>query len=445
MKRQRGEVDHERTVERQSPLVVEQEDLSCVKGESTTRSNKRPKKKIEKPGFDERVFHETSYYTKNGLRYVSPYYFTFTTHCKGRWVGKKLIDVFTNEFRMESPAYYEAAIRNGKITINDCVVSPSEILKANQLIKTKIHRHEPPVINCPIEFIINDDDMVVINKPPSIPVHPCGRYRHNTVVFILGEKYRLTNLHTIHRIDRLTSGILMFARTVSKAQEMEACVKGRLVQKEYLCRVTGEFSKEPVTCSEPILVVSHKVGVCQVKPDGKEARTDFNFVSFNGKSSLVRCLPHTGRMHQIRVHLQYLGFPILNDPIYNRPDIWGPENGKGGSNRDIKELLSAFEESRKDAISQLKARKSQHIPSDDLRHEHIETRDNDTHKTHLSTENTKSSLGLKSSSYDPECSECNNPIPDPMPNEQVMYLHALAYKGPNWEFRTCLPKWATDD
>ena len=445
MKRQRGEVNPERTVEYQSPLAIEQEDLSCLKEESTTRSNKRPKKKVEKPGFDKRMFHETSYYTKNGLRYISPYYFTFTTHCKGRWVGKKLIDVFTNEFRMESPAYYEAAIRNGKITINDCIVSPSEVLKENQVIKTKIHRHEPPVINCPIEFVTNDDAMVVIDKPPSIPVHPCGRYRHNTIVFILGEKYGLTNLHTIHRIDRLTSGILMFAKTVSKAQEMEACVKGRLVQKEYLCRVTGEFPKEPVICSEPMLVVSHKVGVCQVKPDGKEARTDFNFVSFNGKSSLVRCLPHTGRMHQIRVHLQYLGFPILNDPIYNRPDIWGPANGKGGSNRDIKELLSAFEESRKDAISQLKAHSNQHKPLDALKYEYTETRDSDTHSTELSTENTKSSLGLKNSSYDPECSECNNPIPDPTLNEQVMYLHALAYKGPNWEFKTSLPNWATDD
>ena len=445
MKRQRDKVYGEKLAECQSSSVVGKVDDLGLNEEPFARSNKRPKKKVEKPGFDRRMFHETTCYSVRGLRYVTPYYFTFTTHCKGRWVGKRLIDVFTQEFRMESPAYYEAAIRNGKITIDDCTVSPNEVLKQNQLIRTRIHRHEPPVNDCPIEFVTNDDSMVVINKPSSIPVHPCGRYRHNTVVFILGENYGLTNLHTIHRIDRLTSGILMFAKTVSKAQEMEACVKGRLVQKEYLCRVTGEFPKEPVMCSEPITVVSHKVGVCQAKPDGKEAETNFSLMNFNGHSSLVKCVPRTGRMHQIRVHLQYLGFPILNDPIYNRPDIWGPDNGKGGSNRDVKDLLAAFEESRKDAISKLKASKAQNTSSDALSNEYVRTNDTEANSKQILPEIYNTSPGLKANSYDPDCSECSNPIPDPIPSELVMYLHALSYKGPNWEFRTSLPEWATDD
>ena len=412
-------------------------------------SNKRPKKKIEKPGFDRRMFEETSYLVSNGMRYVKPYYFTFTTHCKGRWFGKKLIDVFTKEFRMESPEYYEAAVKSGKITVNDQIVSPNEILKQNQLIKTKIHRHEPPVINCSIEFVKNDDTMVVINKPASIPVHPCGRYRHNTIVFILGEKYGLTNLHTIHRIDRLTSGILMFAKTVAKAQEMEACVKGRLVQKEYLCRVVGKFPIEKVTCSEPIEVVSHKMGVCQVKPNGKEARTEFRFINFNGKSSLVRCLPHTGRMHQIRVHLQFLGFPILNDPIYNRPDIWGLENGKGGSKKDIKEILTAFEESRKDSI--LRSQSSNKNSSDESNNQIQSASDHDKSDSDITTLNCKGALDAaidtdsKTGDFDPECSECKNPIPDPRPDELVMYLHALSYKGQDWEYKTSLPYWAAED
>jgi len=436
MKRQNDEVESDSPIDSHSPAGVKKEHEDTTAG-----SSKRPKKKQEKPGFDKRMFHETTYFVNNRLRYIEPYYFTFTTHCKGRWVGMRLLDVFTKEFRMESPAYYEAAIRNGKITVNDCIVDPNKVLKQNQLIKTKIHRHEPPVISCPIEFVANDESMVVINKPSSIPVHPCGRYRHNTIVFILGEDYGLTNLHTIHRIDRLTSGILMFAKTVSKAQEMEACVKGRLVQKEYLCRVVGEFPREPVICSEPITVVSHKVGVCQAKPDGKEAETEFILVHFNGKSSLVRCLPHTGRMHQIRVHLQYLGFPIINDPIYNRPDIWGLGNGKGGSNKDINDLLSAFEESRKDAISKLRVSNSKSMSSSPLDNEHNKATDNkqnaDEHSSGLS--------GLAINSYDPECTECKNPIPDPRPNELVMYLHALSYKGPNWEYKTSLPKWASDD
>ena len=72
-------------------------------------------------------------------------------------------------------------------------------------------------------------------------VHPCGRYRHNTVVFILAKEHGLKNLRTIHRLDRLTSGLLLFGRNPKKAREMEQQIRTRQVQKEYVCRVEGEF------------------------------------------------------------------------------------------------------------------------------------------------------------------------------------------------------------
>lgn len=74
-----------------------------------------------------------------------------------------------------------------------------------------------------------------------LQVHPCGRYRHNTVVFILAKEYNLKNLRTIHRLDRLTSGLLLFGRSPKKARQMEHQIRNRQVQKEYVCRVEGEF------------------------------------------------------------------------------------------------------------------------------------------------------------------------------------------------------------
>ena len=76
---------------------------------------------------------------------------------------------------------------------------------------------------------------------PFLQVHPCGRYRHNTVVFILAKEYNLKNLRTIHRLDRLTSGLLMFGRNPRKARDMEQQIRNRQVLKEYVCRVEGEF------------------------------------------------------------------------------------------------------------------------------------------------------------------------------------------------------------
>ena len=127
------------------------------------------------------------------------------------------------------------------------------------------------------------------------------------MVFILAKEYNLKNLRTIHRLDRLTSGLLMFGRNPKKARDMEQQIRNRQVLKEYVCRVEGEFPEGCTQCTQPVEVVSYKIGVCKVSPQGKECRTEFERLSFNGTSSVVLCRPFTGRMHQIRVHLQYLG------------------------------------------------------------------------------------------------------------------------------------------
>lgn len=90
---------------------------------------------------------------------------------------------------------------------------------------------------CSIPFISSH-----LSHPISIfQVHPCGRYRHNTVVFILAKEFNLKNLRTIHRLDRLTSGLLLFGRSPKKARQMEHQIRNRQVQKQYMCRVEGNF------------------------------------------------------------------------------------------------------------------------------------------------------------------------------------------------------------
>lgn len=404
---------------------------------------------------------ETLLHKEEGLRCVHPYFFTFTTYCKGRWVGHSLIDVFKEEFHSETQEYYEKAIKAGKITVNGEVTSQIRILKDNDVIRNKVHRHEPPVTGNPLKIIALTDEIVVLDKPSSIPVHPCGRYRHNTVVFLLGKEFGLTNLFTIHRIDRLTSGILMFARTLSKAQELESQVRNRQIEKEYICRVQGEFPSEEVVCEEPIKVVTHKIGVCRVcTSEGKPCRTVFKRLNYDGKTSIVKSVPHTGRMHQIRVHLQWLGYPIVNDPIYNHQS-WGPLRGRGGvSDHLVRQVIAELVKS-----SNIINAESGTFREEDLSRQHQQNSSNMKHEAVTNIENeslrrhctgNKDSVRAESQScidneekntelyYDEDCSECQIQRRDPTSDELTMCLHALSYKGPDWEFRTDLPSWAKE-
>ncbi|NXL62048.1 RUSD2 protein, partial [Chordeiles acutipennis] len=445
-----------------------------------------PRKLSTGVSFGAEHFAETSYYFERGLRKVRPYYFEFRTYCKGRWVGRSLLHVFSTEFRSQPLAYYRAAARAGRLRLNEEPVRDLDIvLKNNDFLRNTVHRHEPPVTAQPIQILVEDDEVVVVDKPSSLPVHPCGRFRHNTVIFILGKEHDLKELHTIHRLDRMTSGVLMFAKTAAVSKRIDEQVRERQLEKEYVCRVAGEFPEREVVCEEPILVVSYKVGVCRVDPKGKFCQTIFQRLSYNGRTSVVKCLPRTGRTHQIRVHLQYLGHPIVNDPIYNM-EAWGPERGKGGRiDKTDEELLKALVEehrskqsldilgiSEEDLSSSAENKDTGHssgcaksaqadpvrensCPAEDPERKetaacslnsdtNLETLENN--KELGSCENEDGQTGEKSSEEkDPLCVECKMSRRDPSPKELVMYLHALRYKGAGFEYCSKMPEWAMED
>ncbi|XP_068961849.1 pseudouridylate synthase RPUSD2 isoform X2 [Petaurus breviceps papuanus] len=355
---------------------------------------------------------------------------------------------FSDQHFAETSYYFEGGLR-----------------KDNDFLQNTVHRHEPPVTAEPIRLLAENDEVVVVDKPSSIPVHPCGRFRHNTVIFILGKEHRLKELHPLHRLDRLTSGVLMFAKTAAVSERIHEQVRDRQLEKEYVCRVEGEFPAEDVTCKEPILVVSYKVGLCRVDPRGKPCETVFQRLSYNGHSSVVRCRPLTGRTHQIRVHLQFLGHPIINDPIYNTA-AWGPARGRGGHipKTDDELLRDLLEEHRaKQSLDVLDLFEGDLPPAlkpasepffkQDLEEPATTTRDPEEPNQAVSLDLDPTELapgegagsGLKNKEMDSLCEECHLVRQDPLPQELVMYLHALSYKGPGFEYSSPMPSWAQDD
>ncbi|WVZ19564.1 hypothetical protein V8G54_006886 [Vigna mungo] len=157
------------------------------------------------------------YVFRNGIRFVRPYYFEFIAHVKNRWAGKTIVDLFAEEFKGRPYDYYVSAVKCGRIQVDGEIVPVSYVVKPSQKISHFLHRHEPPVMACDVVILQKEPDVLTICKPASVPVHPCGQYRKNTVVGILQAEHGLAPLFPIHRLDRLVSGLLILARNAAKA------------------------------------------------------------------------------------------------------------------------------------------------------------------------------------------------------------------------------------
>lgn len=258
------------------------------------------------------------------------------------------------------------------------------------------------------------------------------------------------------------------------------------MHKQYVCRVEGEFPEDEVMCSEPIEVVSYKIGVCKVSEKGKDCITRFKRLSYNGKSSVVLCKPQTGRMHQIRVHLQYLGYPVVNDPLYNHV-VFGPHKGKGGNigktdEELVRDLISIHNAENwlgmegdsemslfkpklevEDRIMGGGGNDKEGSPTSSLGLSEDEQQQQPpaqqqptppppppsqqkvTVGTQTGSEPPDSTFACNKVTVDPHCYECKVKYRDPKPSDLIMYLHAWRYCGPGWEYETPLPAWAASD
>lgn len=300
-----------------------------------------------------------SYRLDGGLRHVEPYDFDFTTHVKQRWVGRTLLEVFVGEFVAYSAGYYRASIEAGRVTVDGQKVGPGHVLRdGERIVHRAVRCQENPVLDRGfIRIVAETKELLVVSKPSSLPIHPCGSYRFNSLIALLraqGTVAADAELHTTHRLDRLTSGLVILAKTKAAARQVGAWFAGSEIRKTYLARVRGSFSRlvdrawrreggEAQEAGDPdmpagvtapragrirlsgyIKCVDHKVGkyvFSAERPDSgeeaKDAATEFEPAgeAANGES-VVRCYPSTGRTHQIRVHLLHLGYPIANDSCY---------------------------------------------------------------------------------------------------------------------------------
>lgn len=161
------------------------------------KQRRQQKKEHKEVGFSNDILKQTEYYFENGLRKVYPYYFGWNTTAKERWFDRTLLDIYSTEFsRAIVNQSVEHLIESGKIRCNGHIKPLDYKVKNGDRISHIKHRHEIPVLGDKIKIIYDDENYVVVDKPCSIPIHPCGKYRYNSLSIILIKEMGYSNLRS---------------------------------------------------------------------------------------------------------------------------------------------------------------------------------------------------------------------------------------------------------
>jgi 23S rRNA pseudouridine1911/1915/1917 synthase len=264
--------------------------------------------------------------------------------------GRRLDAYLAARFSEYSRTFIQALIHDGRITVNGAVVKPSYSPVPGDcvLALVPVQRHEEvPAEDIPLEILYEDRWLVAVNKPPDLVVHPSKGHQTGTLVNALVYHFdQLSGTYgplrpgVVHRLDRDTSGVILVIKDDSVHEGIARQFEERSIRKEYTAICEGRFALDGDMIDAPIGRDPKHRERMRVRPSsGRPAQTIYEVVERLGEFTVVRCRPRTGRTHQIRVHLQYVGHPIVADPFYGVRDALYPSDLTGGEHAPDEEPL----------------------------------------------------------------------------------------------------------
>lgn len=255
--------------------------------------------------------------------------------------------VLTQVFEAYSRSQIQSWLKEGLVSVN------KEPVKANYKVKEhdditiqipEVKELELVAEDIPLDIIYEDDDVIVINKPQGMVVHPSAGHPDGTLVNALLHHCKdLSAINDVirpgivHRIDKDTSGLLMVAKNDQAHLFLSDQLKERKALRKYVALVHGEIPHDKGTIEAPIGRSKENRQKQAVVADGKPALTHFEVLERFNDFTLIECQLETGRTHQIRVHLNYIGYPIAGDPMY------GPRKTLKGNGQFLHAKTIGFE------------------------------------------------------------------------------------------------------
>ncbi len=226
-------------------------------------------------------------------------------------------------------------IDEGNATVNGKIAKGSQKLKIGDAISITLPEPKEPDIkaeNIPLDIVYEDEHMLVINKPQGMVVHPAPGNYEGTLVNALMYHCRdsLSGINgvmrpgIVHRIDKDTSGLILVAKTNEAHLSLSEQIQKKTAHRHYICLVHGLVKSQKGIIDAPIgRHPSNRLKMSVTPNNSKEAITHFEVMEHLNNATYVACDLETGRTHQIRVHMQYIGHPIIGDPLYLSKNSFG--------------------------------------------------------------------------------------------------------------------------
>ena len=247
-------------------------------------------------------------------------------------VENELSDIRIDKYLIDlldvSRSKVQKMIESNNITVNDKFVKNSYIVRVDDVIKVTELVENTDILpeNIPLDIVYEDDYLLVVNKPSGMVVHPALGHYSGTLVNALMYHTNLSSNDVrpgiVHRIDKDTSGLLLVAKNDDVHLALSEELSKRKVNRKYIALVYGVINNDTGTIDAPIgrsMFDRKKMSVTDI--NSKDAITHFKVLERLSDATLIECTLETGRTHQIRVHMSYIGFPIVNDPVYGRKKI----------------------------------------------------------------------------------------------------------------------------